>query len=122
MMYNLDELTAALKKAGLKLWLETSGAYSISGTWDWICVSPKKFKAPLKEAIIRADELKVIVYNESDFYWAEEHGAQINSNCIGYLQPEYSRFDKMMPKIIEYVKKNPYWRISLQTHKIINVP
>lgn len=122
MMYDLTELTIALKMHNLNLWLETSGAYPITGLWDWICVSPKKFKAPLREALSKADELKVVVFNDSDFDWAEQHRQTVNSNCIGYLQPEYSKLDKSIPKIIDYVKSNQYWRISLQTHKIINVP
>ncbi|MEO8148197.1 MAG: 7-carboxy-7-deazaguanine synthase QueE [Bacteroidia bacterium] len=122
MMFDLTELTAELKNAGLNLWLETSGAYPISGNWDWICVSPKKFKAPLDEALAKADELKVIVFNHSDFEWAEKHLANTNSYCIGYLQPEYSRLEKIIPEIVEYVKQHQQWIISLQTHKVINVP
>jgi 7-carboxy-7-deazaguanine synthase len=122
MMYDLTELTHELKSAGLQLWLETSGAYPLSGSWDWICVSPKKFKAPVDKVVSKANELKVIVFNDSDFDWAEKHIAGTNAQCIGYLQPEFSRLDKVIPKIIEYVKQNPKWRISLQTHKVINVP
>ena len=122
MMYNLSELTKLFKKNNLKVWLETSGAYKITGDWDWICVSPKKFKSPIDESLQIANELKVVVYNKSDFKWAEEHALKVSSECILFLQPEYSKFDKMMPLIIDYVKENPKWRISLQTHKIINVP
>ncbi len=122
MMYDLTKLTQELKAAELNLWLETSGAYPLSGTWDWICVSPKKFKAPLEECLTKAHELKIIVFNDSDFSWAEQNLANTNSNCIGYLQPEFSRKEKVIPKIIEYVKQHPQWSISLQTHKVIDVP
>ncbi len=122
LMYNLDELTALLHEKGITTCLETSGAYPLSGNWDWICVSPKKFKAPLPEVVNTADELKVVVYNKSDFDWAEKHAVSVNDKCNLLLQPEYSRFNEMIPAIIDYVKQHPKWRISLQTHKIINVP
>lgn len=121
-MYDLMPLTHSLHEKFLSCWLETSGAYAISGEWEWICVSPKKFKAPLAESLQQADELKVIIYNTSDFAWAEEHATKVSSDCILYLQPEYSVFDKVMPQIVEYVKKNPHWRISIQTHKIMQIP
>lgn len=121
-MYDLIELTAALKSNGIRTWLETSGAYPITGTWDWICVSPKKFKAPIREMIALADELKVVVFNESDFDWAIQHASVAKPNCKLFLQPEYSRFNKVMPLIIDFVKHNPLWRISLQMHKVIDVP
>jgi 7-carboxy-7-deazaguanine synthase len=122
MMYDLSMLCELFKKNNLKLWLETSGAYKITGEWDWICVSPKKFKSPFPEALQIANELKVIIYNKSDFEWAEEHAEKVPSNCQLFLQPEYSKFDEMIPLIINYVKRKPRWRISLQTHKIIDVP
>ncbi len=121
-MYDLVPLSRLLKEAGFEIAIETSGAYPLSGEIDWICVSPKKFKAPLAESIIEAHELKVVIYNASDFKWAEEQALKINSNCELLLQPEFSKFDAIMPQIIDYVKYNPKWRISLQTHKIINVP
>jgi 7-carboxy-7-deazaguanine synthase len=121
-IYNLNELTALLKKNEFKLCVETSGAYPVSGVWDWICVSPKKFKFPLPETLKSANELKVIIYNKSDFKWAEQNAALTDSKCLLMLQPEYSRFETMMPMIVDYVKNHPKWQISLQTHKIINVP
>lgn len=122
MMYDLTELTAALKAKQLNLWLETSGAYPISGQWDWICVSPKKFKAPVLDALQKADELKVVIFNKSDFDWAEQHIKNTSAKCIGYLQPEFSKFDTIVPAIVDYVKENNSWRIGLQTHKVIQVP
>ena len=102
--------------------METSGAYPLSGFWDWICLSPKKFKAPLPEVLMAAGELKVIVFNKSDFQWAEEHAAKVSPNCKLYLQPEWSKAAEVTPLIIEYVKENPKWNISLQTHKYLNIP
>lgn len=122
LMYNLDELTTALKKAGLRTHVETSGAHPISGVWDWVCFSPKKFKAPVAEFFPAADELKIIVFNKSDFKWAEEHAAQCPEKTRLYLQPEWSKKDQITPMIVEYVKKNPKWRISLQTHKYLDIP
>lgn len=121
-MYNLNVLTAALHQQGFINCIETSGAYSLSGKWDWICVSPKKFKVPLNEVLLQANELKVIVYNQSDFEWAEKNAAYVNKNCKLLLQPEYSKFNIVTPLIIDYVKENPQWQISLQTHKILNIP
>ena len=121
-MYNLEPLTSALKLAGFEIALETSGAYPLTGSFDWICISPKKFKAPLAASLAKADELKVVIYNKSDFAWAEQHALATAENCIRLLQPEYSRFNQMMPLIVDYVKLNPQWRISLQTHKIIGIP
>jgi organic radical activating enzyme len=121
-MYDLKPLTEALKAKGISCSLETSGAYPLTGSWDWICVSPKKFKEPLKEVVQQADELKVIVYNKSDFDWAEKNAVNVNSHCRLYLQPEYSVFQKMIPDIVDYVKSNPKWKISLQIHKVMNIP
>ena len=122
LMYNLDELTNSLKKNGLETNIETSGVYPISGSWDWICFSPKKFKAPQEEIYDQAHELKIIIYNKSDFKWAEGHRAKVNDNCKLYLQPEWGKSDEMLPLIIEYVKNNPHWEISLQIHKFMNIP
>lgn len=121
-MYDLNPLTSALKKAGFEIAIETSGAYIVNGEFDWICVSPKKFKAPLKETLHIASELKVIIYNNSDFNWAEEHAASVQPSCVLLLQPEYSRFGRVIPEITDYVKNHPQWKISLQTHKIIGIP
>ncbi|MCX6292302.1 MAG: 7-carboxy-7-deazaguanine synthase QueE [Bacteroidetes bacterium] len=122
LMYDLKELTKLFRKNSIELFLETSGAYSLTGSWDWICVSPKKFKKPLDEVLSKADELKVIVYNKSDFEWAEKHRLKVKSSCQLFLQPEYSVFKKVMPAIIDYVKQHPQWTISLQTHKVLDIP
>ena len=122
LMYNLDELTSSLKKNGLQTNIETSGVYPLTGQWDWICFSPKKFKAPQDNIYDEAHELKVIVYNKSDFKWAEGHRKKVNSRCKLYLQPEWSKSEEMLPLIIEYVKNNPHWEISLQIHKFMDIP
>jgi 7-carboxy-7-deazaguanine synthase len=122
LMHNLDELTKELQESGLKTHIETSGAYSLSGTWDWICLSPKKFKAPLPEILSYANELKVVIFNKSDFAWANKYAALVSSNCKLYLQPEWDKAAQMMPFIIEYIKAHPEWELSLQIHKYINVP
>jgi organic radical activating enzyme len=121
-MHPLNELTEALKQQGIRTNLETSGAYIITGSWDWICVSPKKFKAPLAESLQQANELKVIIYNKSDFAWAEQHAALVNKNCKLFLQPEWDKSNSVLPLIIEYVKQHPQWQISLQTHKFMQIP
>lgn len=122
LMHNLDKLTANLHEAGFETNIETSGSYPMSGSWDWICVSPKKFRQPTTEALSRANEIKVIIYNKSDFAWAETHASQVNENCKLYLQPEWQRASVMTPFIIDYIKENPKWELSLQIHKYINVP
>ncbi len=122
LMYDLSHLTSELQKAGFRTHVETSGAHSLSGDWDWVCLSPKKFKFPLPEFYPEADELKVIVYNKSDFMWAEEHASHVKEDCMLLLQPEWSREKEMLPLMIDYVKQNPKWRISLQTHKYMDVP
>jgi 7-carboxy-7-deazaguanine synthase len=121
-MYDLAPLTDAMKHAGLRTNIETSGVYPLTGTWDWICFSPKKFKLPHPSVYGMANELKVIVYNKSDFEWAEEHASFVGSGCELYLQPEWSREKEMVPLIIDYVKANPRWKISLQIHKYMNIP
>ncbi len=121
-MYNLEEITKGLQNAGFKTNIETSGAYPITGSWDWICFSPKKFKAPHESIFPVANELKVIIFNKSDFAFAEKYAGLVNKNCKLLLQPEWDRQDEMLPLIIEYVKQNPKWEISLQTHKFMNVP
>jgi len=122
LMYNLDGLTNLLQKTGKSLNIETSGAYELSGTWDWFCLSPKKFKAPVEKSYDFANELKIIVFNKSDFKWAEQHAALVNENCKLFLQPEWSKEKEMLPLIIDYVKQNPQWQISLQIHKYLNIP
>jgi len=122
LMYDLNELTRELQSAGLKTHIETSGAYPLSGSWDWICLSPKKFKAPLPEILPLANELKVIIFNKSDFEWAEKYAVLVSSHCKLYLQPEWSKATEMTPLIIDYIKSHPQWELSLQIHKYINVP
>ncbi|MGK6351370.1 7-carboxy-7-deazaguanine synthase QueE [Parapedobacter sp. DT-150] len=122
LLYDLDYLTHGLQAAGIKTFMETSGAYPLSGHWDWICLSPKKFKRPLPDVIAAAGELKVIIFNKSDFDWAEQHAALAPKNCRLYLQPEWSNAQAMTPLIVEYVKQHPKWEISLQTHKYLNIP
>jgi organic radical activating enzyme len=122
LMYNLSELTNALHDEHFKTHLETSGAYPLTGNWDWICVSPKKFKAPLPEILPKADELKVVIFNKSDFEWAEKYAARVSSNCKLFLQPEWDKASQMTPFIIDYIKAHPEWNLSLQIHKYINVP
>lgn len=94
----------------------------MSGNWDWICVSPKKFKAPIPEVLALANELKVIVYNKTDFEWAEKHAEKTSEACLLYLQPEWSKMQEMLPFIVDYVKENPKWKISMQIHKFMNIP
>lgn len=122
LMHSLDELTHALQEAGFETNIETSGSSPLSGNWNWICLSPKKFKAPLPEIVPLAHELKVIMYNKHDFTWAETYAAQVNPTCKLYLQPEWDQSDKVTPLIIDYIKSNPQWELSLQVHKYIHVP
>ena len=121
-MHDLTELTRILSDHQIRTHVETSGAHPISGSWDWITLSPKKFKAPLDEALQMANELKVIIYNKSDFEWAEKYAQQVNENCLLYLQPEWSKSSEMNPLIIEYIKQHPKWILSLQTHKFLDIP
>ncbi len=121
-LYNLTYLTSGLKRLGFETFLETSGSEIITGMWDWICVSPKKNSPPLASEIIKAYELKVIVSDESDFEWAEENAPKVRSDCFLYLQPEWSKVNVMMPKIIEYILEHPKWQISLQSHKYMHIP
>ncbi|WP_461532169.1 7-carboxy-7-deazaguanine synthase QueE [Sinomicrobium sp.] len=120
--WNMQPLTSKLRNKGLKTHIETSGAYPLSGEWDWICLSPKKIKLPVGDIYKKADELKVIIYNRSDFAFAEEQAAKVSPDCILYLQPEWSRREKMVPEIVDFVMKNPRWKVSLQTHKYLNIP
>jgi organic radical activating enzyme len=122
LMHNLDALTAALHHAGFIINIETSGSSPLSGQLDWICVSPKKFKAPLPEVLEQAHELKVVVFNKSDFEWAEKHAAMVPAPCKLYLQPEWDKRNEMTPLIVSYIQQHPQWQLSLQTHKYIGVP
>ncbi len=121
-MHNLEQLTEALINAGLRTHIETSGAHHLTGTWHWICFSPKKFKKPVAQIYQMAHELKTVIYNKHDFEWAESHASLVNERCALYLQPEWSKAEKMLPQIINYVKSNSKWRISLQTHKFMQIP
>jgi 7-carboxy-7-deazaguanine synthase len=120
--WDMSILTQQLKAAGMRVHIETSGAYEITGSWDWFCLSPKKTKLPVQGAYDQADELKVIVYNKHDFIFAEEQAQNVNDNAVLFLQPEWSKREEMTPLIIDYVMSNPKWRISLQTHKYLNIP
>tara|TARA_R110002020_G_scaffold95305_8_gene228697 strand:+ start:1152 stop:1784 length:633 start_codon:yes stop_codon:yes gene_type:complete len=122
LMWDMSHLTGLLKEKGLKVHIETSGAYNLSGKWDWICLSPKKRMLPKPEVYSKAHELKVVIFNKSDFAFAEEHAAKVNENCELYLQPEWSVREKMTPLIVDYVMSNPKWKVSLQTHKYLNIP
>ena len=122
LMWDMDPLTSKLKEKGMQVHIETSGAYELTGTWDWICLSPKKMKLPTEEVYKKAHELKCIIFNKDDFRFAEEQAAKVNTDCILYLQPEWSNRDKMVPLIVDYVMSNPQWKVSLQTHKYLNIP
>lgn len=122
LMHNLDALTELFREAGLKMHIETSGAHPLTGLWDWICLSPKKFKAPLEPILHLAHELKVVVFNKSDFEWAEKYAELAAPSCKLYLAPEWDKREEVTPLIIEYIKANPQWELSLQLHKYINVP
>lgn len=122
LMYDLSELTKALNQAGLQANIETSGAYPLTGEWDWICFSPKKFKAPLDEFYNCSHELKVVAFNKSDFTWAEGHAERMTNDAKLFLQPEWSKEKEMTPLIVDFVKQNPRWKISLQTHKYMDIP
>jgi organic radical activating enzyme len=120
--WNLDYLCSRLKSKNIKTYIETSGSSPLSGKWDWICLSPKKNMPPVDEIYNVANELKVIIQDESDFRWAEKYRKMVRSDCFLFLQPEWSRSEIIVPEIVEYIKKNPVWRISLQVHKYIHIP
>jgi len=122
LMWDMTLLTQKLKDQNRKVHIETSGAYELTGTWDWICLSPKKNKLPTQTVYDAAHELKVIIYNKHDFIFAEEQATLVNSNAILFLQPEWSKKEEMTPLIVDYVMNNPKWRVSLQTHKYLNIP
>lgn len=122
LMWDMTLLTSQLKAQNLQVHIETSGAYTLSGIWDWICLSPKKNKLPTPTVYQNANELKVIIHNKHDFIFAEEQAQQVNANAILFLQPEWSKKEEMTPLIVNYVMQNPKWRISLQTHKYLNIP
>ena len=120
--WDMNVLTQKLKAANLQVHIETSGAYPVTGNWDWFCLSPKKNKLPVDDAYAIAHELKVIIYNKHDFIFAEEQATKVNKNAILFLQPEWSKKEEMTPLIVDYVMNNSKWRISLQTHKYLNIP
>ena len=122
LMWDMGPLTEGLRARGFRVHLETSGAYPVTGTWDWVCLSPKKTKAPLAEWYALANELKVIVFNDDDFKWAASHAAQCSAQVELFVQPEWSRRDQNIPKIIDFLETNPQWRLGLQTHKYIGMP
>ena len=122
LLHDLSILTQELRQEGFKLNIETSGSSSLTGSWNWICVSPKKFKEPLDDVLAKANELKVVVFNKSDFEWAEKNAAKVNKYCKLYLQPEWDKAIEVTPLIIDYIKLNPKWQLCLQIHKYINVP
>ncbi len=121
-LYNLDYLTRELKLIGIETFLETSGSEVITGFWDWICISPKRNVPPLAQQLFMADEIKIIVFDNDDFLWAESFYSNVKKNCKLYLQPEWSRFKEITPMIVDFVKKNPRWEISLQSHKFMKIP
>ena len=122
LMWNLDYLCRELKKRNILTFIETSGAYHLSGEWDWICLSPKRNIPPVPEICKIANELKVIIQDKSDFEWAEKYRRMVNSDCRLFLQPEWSRFENIIHEIVEYIKKYQFWRISLQSHKYMHIP
>lgn len=122
LMWNMNPITQTLHNQSISIHIETSGAYPLTGKWDWICLSPKKNKLPTQTVYNAANELKVIIHNKHDFIFAEEQAQKVNPNAILFLQPEWSKKDEMTPQIVDYVMQNPKWRISLQTHKFLNIP
>ena len=121
LMWNLDLLTEKLRAAGARTHIETSGAHPLSGTFDWICLSPKKIKRPVGDVLQKANELKMVIYNNNDFLFAEEMAAQVSPDCLLYLQPEWSKRNKVIPKIVDYVMTHPQWKASLQMHKYLDI-
>ena len=122
LMWNMDYITERLQQKGVKTHIETSGAYNLTGKWNWVCLSPKKNKLPIDIVYDNADELKVIIYNNDDFKFAEEQASKVSDTCVLFLQPEWSKQEKMTPLLVDYVMEHPKWKISLQTHKYLNIP
>ncbi|MEM6380751.1 MAG: 7-carboxy-7-deazaguanine synthase QueE [Bacteroidota bacterium] len=122
LMYDLSLLTQELRELELQTNIETSGAYKLTGQWDWVCFSPKKFKAPLDEFYKVSNELKVVLYHKSDFQWSQDHASKMNEDSMLFLQPEWSKEKEMTPLIVDFIKKHPKWKISLQTHKYMDIP
>ncbi len=122
LQWNMKPLTELLKNQSFKVHIETSGAYLLSGIWDWICLSPKKNKLPLEPIYEVANELKIIVHNKHDLIFAEEQAKKTNQNALLYLQPEWSKQAEITPVLIDYIMQNPQWKLSIQTHKYLNIP
>lgn len=122
LMYDLAPLTDKLRERGFRTHIETSAAHPVTGNWDWLCLSPKKFKWPREEVLPLANELKVVIYNKSDFKWAETYAAKVDYHCQLFLQPEYSRYNQVISEIVKYAQEHPKWKISLQIHKYMNIP
>lgn len=122
LQYNMNYITAEFRKKNIETFIETSGAYPLTGNWDWICLSPKKTMSPLEEVYKKASELKVIVYNKHDLEWAQQEAKKVNKDCLLFLQPEWSKSNEMMPLIVEFVKIHQDWMVSLQSHKYMNIP
>ncbi len=120
-MHNLSDITFEMKKLGFSLHIETSGAYPLSGKWDWITLSPKKRKPPMEEIYLKASELKVVIFNDRDFLWAQDQEKKVSKKCLLYLQPEWNKFEKMKSKIFNFISENPRWRLSLQMHKYLHI-
>ena len=121
-MHQLDSLTSALHEAGIRTHIETSGAHALTGTWDWVTLSPKRFKAAREDVFPLADDLKVVVVNRQDLPWGEEHAASVRQDTVLFLQPEWDRRDRVLPYIMDHLQVNPRWRISLQMHKYVGLP
>jgi len=121
-MHDLLPLTTALKASGFRTHIETSGSAPLTGVWDWVTLSPKKFKAPLESNIVFASELKVVVFNKSDFEWAEKYKSLVSANCKLYLQVEWGKVDANTQMIIDYILEHPEWHLTMQTHKYLNIP
>jgi len=121
LMHDLTDVSNILSKEGYQVHLETSGAYPLTGNWDWITLSPKKIKPPLDEIYQFSSELKIVIYNHHDFEWALEQEEKTNKSCLLYLQPEWSKINVMQPKILDFISKNPRWKLSLQMHKYLNI-
>ncbi len=122
LMYNLDPLCRELKDRGIRIFLETSGAYPLSGHYDWVCLSPKTNIQPRQDMLLMADELKVIIHEKNDFEWAKKNARLVKEKCLLYLQPEWSRYQQILPQVVDFVMQNPRWMISLQSHKFMNIP
>lgn len=121
-MHNLEALTSSLHQKGYQIAIETAGVHPLQGSVDWYCFSPKKFKAPIAEAYNLAQELKVVIAHPTDFDWAEQHAAKVSADCVLYLQTEWEKQERFLPLIIDYIKRNKRWKISLQTHKYMQIP